>query len=389
MSKTWQRTVFAFALVGGLLGQRLYAVKIAVGPATCQPSLAHYSKIQDAVNGAPVDATIYVCPGTYAEQVVIKQPLILQGVTDGTGNSAVIAIPSGGLKVNAPTNFYGGTAATQLLVESVGVTISDLTIDGTGVGCVSGTYYVFGIEFYNVGTIADGTAAGRVENNVVRNLKTGCLESHGIVSDNSDITISGNEIHDTDFSGIYTSTFVYPSGTINAITNNSVQRPGWYGITSYSYAYPGVSTITGNTVSDATQGGMLIGSNAVVSKNTIMNTPGVGLWLFDGFGAIVTQNTVSNAQWPLEIEFSCCNTVQNNRLSGASADGIRDENSFGANNITKNTVNEGAFGIFTDASANSDTYVPNTIFNAVVTVDPGTAGSPGTPTTPTPPPPHP
>ena len=51
-----------------------------------------------SVNAVPINATILVCPGTYPEQVTIKAPLTLRGVTDGTGNATVITAPQVGLE---------------------------------------------------------------------------------------------------------------------------------------------------------------------------------------------------------------------------------------------------------------------------------------------------
>jgi parallel beta-helix repeat protein len=82
------------------------------------------------------------------------------------------------------------------------------------------------------------------------------------------------------------------------------------------------------------------------------------------------------------VEGGSNNTVQNNKLSNALYDGILDEISFGGNNITKNTVNEGQFGIFGDSSVGGDTLVPNTFFNVVTTIDPGPTQGPADPVQP-------
>lgn len=369
---------FLLALIVSLLGQSLHAVtKVAVGPSTCQPSLVHFSTIGAAVAAVPYGTTILVCPGTYPEQVVITQPLTIQGVTDGVGNAAVITVPSGGLTVNAPTNysFYVAVAA-QIAVESVGVTISDIVVDGTGAGCVAGTNAVFGIDYYNVGTVSDGTAAGKVQNVTVRNVRTSCFQGRGIFSDNSYITIANNELHDFDVLGIFTY-----GGTRNSVTNNSLQRPGFYGIYAENWAYSPNATLAGNTISNSSFAGILAFDEANISKNTITNNY-VGLYLYFLFSSAITQNVVNNDTFGLEIYDSCCNTIQLNVFDDASQDGIRDEFSFGSNNVTKNTVNEAAFGIYTDSTAGGDTYAPNNLYNVVVTVDPGTVSGPGAPPNP-------
>src|SRR5438105_2277515 len=77
------------------------AVTLVVGAASCAPEFPHYDTIQGAVNAAvPGDTTIQVCPGTYPEQVVITQPMIVTGVDDGSGLPAVITAPASGLVVN-------------------------------------------------------------------------------------------------------------------------------------------------------------------------------------------------------------------------------------------------------------------------------------------------
>jgi parallel beta-helix repeat protein len=376
MSRTLLRFMaVAFVVAGGMLGQSLFASTIvAVGPSTCRPTLVHFATIQAAVNASPFNTTIMVCPGTYPEQVVISEPLTLQGVTDGTGNAAVITVPGGGLVVNA-TSAEFGTVTAQLLVENtVGVNVSDLTVDGTGGTCVAGANRTVGIEFYNVGTAVDGTSAGKVQNVVVRNQKTPCGIGEGILSDTAFMTISSNEFHDID------RTAILADRAKNSITNNSVQNSTNYGIL---LDIASGSVVSSNTVSNSTIAGILVEDatqSATISKNTVVNVPGnVGIYLYFAYYTTVTQNKVSNAAWPLVCQFCFFDTVQSNLLSEAFVDGILDQFSFGGNIITKNTVNEAPFGVFTDSSVGGDTLVPNSLFNVVVTVDPNPADSPAAP----------
>jgi len=374
VSTIMKATKIAFVLVGGLQGQNLYAAtKVAVGPSTCQPSLVHFSTIQAAVNAVPFSATIVVCPGTYAEQVVISQPLTLQGVTDGTGNAAVITVPAAGLVVNATSYEFGAVTAQVLVQNTVGVTLSDLTIDGTGGTCVGGANRTVGLEFYHVGVAQDGVAGGKIQNVVVRNQKNSCAIGEGIVSDTSYITINANELHDID------RTAISSNSAKNYITNNSIQRSQNYGIIVDGGNH---SLLSGNSISDGTYAGIVLEGGytfATVSKNTILNTPSApGIYLLYAYDNIVTQNTVSNAAWPLLMTGGYQNTVQSNVFNLAGNDGILDQFSFGGNNITRNTVNEGAFGIFTDSSVGGDVLVPNNLFNVPVTVDPGPTTAPTT-----------
>jgi hypothetical protein len=206
MHKLTLRVIGLVAILTTALGQNLFATtRLAVGPSTCQSSLVHFSTIQSAVNAAPAGSVIQVCPGAYPEQVVISEPLTLIGVTDGTGNAAVITVPGGGLVQNATSSIEGPVAVQLLVTNTVEVTVQNLTIDGTGGGCPAGANRVFGMEFYFVGQPVDGFAGGKIANNVVRNELNACgLHTDGIEVDNSFVTITGNEVHDIEITPIGT-----------------------------------------------------------------------------------------------------------------------------------------------------------------------------------------
>jgi parallel beta-helix repeat protein len=374
MPRTVWAICFAAVLLTGLLGRSLAATMVVVGPNTCKSTLTHYSTIQSAVNAVPWGTIIMVCPGSYPEQVIISQPLTLEGVTDGTGNAAVITVPGGGLVQNG-TSFSFGPVAVQLLVQNtVGVTIKGLVVDGKGGNCPLGSNRNVGIGVFNVGTANDGTAAARIDSVVARN-DTTCF-GDGILADMSYITITNSEIHDVNQTAIDAYNAKY------TITNNSVQRSGAYGIVLVDNANG--SVVSGNNVSDGSSGILSSGPNvgATITKNTVLNNSYAGVWTFFTTNQTVTYNVVTNSLWPLVVEEGTNNTVQNNKLSDAFYDGILDEFSFGGNNITKNTVNEALFGIFADGTTSGDTLVPNTFYNTVTTIDPGPVQGPADPVQP-------
>jgi len=314
-----------------------------------------------------------VCPGSYPEQVIISQPLTLEGVTDGTGNAAVITVPGGGLVQNG-TSVSFGPVAVQLLVENtVGVTINDLTVDGTGANCPAGSNRNVGIGVFNVGSPNDGTAAAKIQNVVVRNEQV--CSGDGILADTSYITITGSEIHDINQTAIDAYNAEY------TITNNSIQRAHNYGIVLLNNASG--SVVSGNNVSDGTTGILSESPNAAtITNNSVLNDYYVGIWTYFANHQTVANNVVSNSWWPLVVEGCSSNTVQNNKLNDALYDGILDEISFGGNNITKNTVNEAQYGIFADATTSGDTLVPNNFYNTVITIDPGPPTTPADPVQP-------
>jgi parallel beta-helix repeat protein len=282
------------------------------------------------------------------------------GVTDGTGNAAVITVPGGGLVQNG-TSVSFGPVAVQLLVENtVGVTVSNLIVDGTGANCPANRNV--GIGVFNVGSPNDGTTAAKIQSVVVRN-EQACL-GDGVLADTSYATITSSEIHDINQTAIDAYNAKY------TITNNSIQRAGAYGIVLINNASG--SVVSGNNVSNGTTGILSESPNAAtITSNSVLNNYYVGIWTWYAFHQTVTNNVVSNSWWPLIITGGLSNTVQNNKISDALYDGILDYSSFGGNIITKNTVNEAYFGIFVDNTTGGDTLVPNTFYATVVTIDPG------------------
>jgi parallel beta-helix repeat protein len=325
----------------------------------------------------PAGSNVFVCPGTYPEQVVITQPINLNGVTDGTGDAAVITVPPGGLVANG-THTGVGPVAVQLLVENtVLVAVGNLTIDGSGAGCVSGANRVFGLEYYFVGTPVDGTSAGKISNVVVRNELDTCTLTDGIEVDNSYVTISNNEVHGIDITPIGSR-----GGQVN-IANNNIQDALNGIVVSVSTA---PNLVTGNTISNigpsvgftTPVGVWLDSSNATVTKNTVSNAAaGYGVYLpGSSAGTNVNTNKLNDTDIAVYMLGSTSNTlVQSNTIARTSY-GIADLSTGGGNNVTKNTVNESYYGVFVGGPT-TDTLTPNTFFNVVVTVDPDPFTDPG------------
>ena len=360
-----------------LFGQRLLAATYVVGPSTCNSTRVHYSTIQAAVSSVPAGSTIFVCPGTYPEQVVITQPLTLEGVTDGTGNAAVITVPAGGLVQNGTISTLGPVAVQLLVQNTVLVTIQNLTIDGTGAGCVAGANRVFGIEFSNVGMSVDGVSGGKIEDVVVRNLLDTCTFTDGIEIDQSYVTITNNEVHDIDITPIGS------TGGQVSITNNTIQN-ALNGIVVASSTAPNV--VSNNTVANLGPsvgftlpvGYWLDAGVATIKSNVLSHAPGgYGVYTAPSYeGTTISENKVSDTYVGLYVDTVTANTVFQSNTISKTTYAIADLSTGGGNNITKNTVNEAAYGIY-ETTPVTDTLTPNTYYNTIVTIDPNPFTNPG------------
>ena len=75
-----------------LIAHELQATTYVV--ATCKPRLRSFSNISAALAATPAPDVVQVCPGTYAEQVGIMQPVTLAGIASGNSEHAIITLPS-------------------------------------------------------------------------------------------------------------------------------------------------------------------------------------------------------------------------------------------------------------------------------------------------------
>src|ERR1017187_3530691 len=218
-------TFSSLALVGliALTGQAFAASSNTVG--LCAGPGTHYTTIQAAVNAVSPAGTVKVCPGTYAEQVIINNKnLTLIGIGP---TASVVVPPAGGLVQNGHdlADFPVFAVAAQILVLDANVTISHLTVDGAGNGLDGcGSVNPLGIYYMNAG--------GTITDNAVRNQITPTNVGCGLGF------------------GIYVAS---AGGHVVTISNNSVRTYGKNGIIAtgvgVGVSAPGpIVTVTGNTV---------------------------------------------------------------------------------------------------------------------------------------------
>ncbi len=247
---------------------------------TCKPGKADYTTIQAAVNGVPASSTINVCPGTYPEQVLIRQPLTLSGVQSGDNAGVLVTVPS---------NFFEEAFdSSQLYVPVISVfntggpvNISGLTIDSTA--AVNAPDPVVDILFdSSPGTI----------NHVVLLEPASSVFNYGVlVADDASmsptVTIENSVISlaNESSAGVVESS---TTSTVN-MTNSYLHGPGAGAISVEGNA----DTVTGNTI-DLMNGpgaGIQILATATVSGNTVSNSV---IGLYSPGSSVMTNNTLLN-----------------------------------------------------------------------------------------------
>ena len=340
----------AVALLGGAVLTGLSQAQVAstagiYAVGSCKPNLPSYPTISAALAAAPAPTQVQICPGSYPEQIVITQPVTLQGITSGGVANVVVTPPSGGNLVALATDQIGRLVAPQLWVNNVtagNVNVSDITFDGTGGTSVNGL--VTGIFYQNsAGTISH--VATRFQGSYGVWLEGGSSSPH--------VTVSNNSIHDFGTDGIFVEDFAGSTPDLTAgITNNYVNANGCC-LLQYGIVILGQSNFTasGNTVLGGTFSGITAAGGALgtVSGNTVYNSEkGIVIGLNED-SATVSGNKIINASVAgIGLESAGTVVKSNNIMGGAS--GI-DFGCLANPNVSANVINEVSTGLSSVPSA--------------------------------------
>jgi hypothetical protein len=374
------RVCFFLALIAATPA---FAATVAVG--TCMPNKVSFDSLTDAVQGVPPGSTILVCPGVYAEQIVINKSLTLKGQTFGNSAYPVIMPPPGGLAsnaagLNAGLSFFGaGTPfAAQVLIESgADVTITNMAVDATGFNIPVCGPFVVGILIQDASATLDGV--------VVKNqLQQGPFPCFGsgaggqavlAQSDNASPVnvkiqnsslINAGQGYESDGASI-TTTLINNSFSGNPASNGNAIN-----------VFSGNSTIRGNTISnfifpaapDANSSALAILMECVPGGTVVNNTLAgnqVGIFLQNPgcptTGVSITGNNVYSTQF-IAIDVGETNgLVQGNDIR-SSQTAIRLPGAAAGNTIRGNSINDTCAAFGSNPAAGVNTILTNNISNA-------------------------
>jgi parallel beta-helix repeat protein len=191
----------------------------------------NYSKIQDAIDNASVDDTVFVFIGTYYENVVIDKSLTLRGegnqgtIIDGGKNGNVVHLSADGVTlesfklVNSGGAFGWGTAAVY--IESNRNKISRLITDNNlnGIWLMhSSNNSIFENQIRNNNEI--GIELYKADDNIIQNNVVMYNNYLGLSVDGSSNTIFHNAIIYNPYQGISVTRYS------NIITKNNIIHNG-------------------------------------------------------------------------------------------------------------------------------------------------------------------
>jgi len=354
-------------------------------PKDCDAAIpTPYTTIGAAVAAARAGDLVKVCPGIYAEQVVIAKSLTLQGE-----NGAVMR-PSA-MQANTTSLVTGSDLAVAIVVDGAkDVAIEGLTVDGAdnGLNC---TPSLFGIFFRN--------ASGAIRNSVIENMRpelAACASSGtGIFvqsagGSTSKVRIEGNSIHDYQKNGITaneagTDVRIGKGNVITGLgsTAESVQN----GI-QLAFGATGVieDSIVTNNISAAcasvsvcpfnANAVIIFQSGGVRVSDNVLGLSQTGVFV-EGDDNTVTQNRIFDMQvFDGVAVFGDHNRIHQNTIVRSDESAIFIDGNH--NKVQGNRINEAPVGILKSGTGN--VFAGNRFFNTP-TPDPvaGPAGSRASP----------
>lgn len=399
------KSKFGKAILTGLALAFANCVAVSANAATVFVGVCggpSYPTIQAAVTAVPAGSTVYVCPGSYPEQVTINKRLTLQGVASGTLNQAVVTAPAGGIVANTVSLATAYPIAAQIYVHDTrAVDISNLTVDGSGNNGLTtcGVPNLVGIYYQD--------ASGSIHDVVTRNQTSvpvnGCAQGTGMgifvqsgislatgVAGTSTVTVLNSTVHDFQKNGI-TGNEV---GTKLTVSSNEVRGLGptsGAAENGIQLGFGATGRVNGNTVIDE-----------IWAPDTSSDSgdAATGILIFDVADATVVNNHVGNTQFGIAVAgdttgeaddatitgntldgtlifdgIDVCgssggeitgNVVSGSTQSGIHLDGTCTGVTSGGTTVTGNTINEACAGILDGTTGN--TTSPNTFFNTTNTL---------------------
>lgn len=384
-----------FGLIVFVALQASVALAATVQVGGCKGPMVNFSTISAAVTAVPSGSTIFVCPGTYPEQVNIgSKQISLIGVQNASGTPTITS-PGGGLVANATSLTSGNPIAAQILIAGApgNSNISNLAVDGTGNNVTGCLPTIIGIFYQN----ASGTVSHVATRNQLQDPNDqGCQNGLGIFvqsgnSGHSTVTVTSSSVHSYQKNGITGN----EAGTTITITGNSVVGLGpttGAAENSIQIGFGATGKILNNTAmddvwspdnigdpGDAAAGILVYAAPAVVTTgNTVGNTQfGIAYVTDLNYGVADGGNISSNKVSATHIfdAIDVCsngNIVKSNTINSADEAGIHLDSSCNGtgntNTVTNNAIQESCAGLLLGTGVSGNTTTPNTYFNDLGTM---------------------
>jgi Protein of unknown function (DUF1565) len=310
----------------------LSSAKVTYAVGTCEPKFTSFTTISAALVATPSPNVVEVCPGTYNEQVVITNPVTLEGVSNGTSTGATIALPPGGLYIDADDDLGDQLAVQVLVYSSNGVNLTNLTVDGTGNNVYEAP--IVGVFYKN--------SSGTIDHLNLLNQWGGSLGAAVWFeggSANPTATVENSTMLGFQNEGIFAETNSSTSELTATIKGNSLN--GAYAICECEEGLKGIAFGPGAT--------------ATVSGNFVTYT---FYGIYAAFTGSVSNNILASTAWGIDIQTDDVSVTSNTIYQG----GIGIVADSAVSPVTGNSILAQETGVEFDCVAGSNVH-SNTIVN--------------------------
>ena len=289
-NNTFEKSVLAF--VGNTTEVRSFEYPTSYGTMTNVRRLT--TSIQFGVDDAIDGDTVDVSAGTFTEQVIVSEDILLQGADGASTIQAFDAMPSCFTTPSSANN-----RPVVCVKDTNNATITGFTVDGKGLGNTNNRFY--GIAFRNAG--------GTVQNNTVRDIRdtpfSGTQHGNGIYAYNDDAIARTLHILDNAVTGFQKTGIATNASDTNPLTvdiqRNTVTGQGATDITAQNgiqvNAPAGTGVVADNVISgiayDNTNATTKWVATSILNYYTNLDTTGniitgahMGIYYWEGRGLI-------------------------------------------------------------------------------------------------------
>jgi hypothetical protein len=280
-----------------------------------------YSTIQSAVSSVPAGSTVEVCPGTYAEQVVIDKVLTLEAIPNSNGTTV---ISDAGVTLTTTTSLSIGPVAPQVWVTAGPVNITGLGITQTTTPPPTevGIFYASGSSGTVKGTEIDGDSnyVGIVAENGAGTLQSVTIENNYLNGQMSGVFVDSNQETPSLTAAVENNYFSIIGGGTALESLDNAKGSMSDNFIAFTTAGEGMGvwagaehvSISGNWIYNCSIGINSEASAAITANRILSCISGVVIGSSD---STIKTNSITNSSGAIEFDCTTGNTVTGNIIN--------------------------------------------------------------------------
>ncbi len=331
----------------------------------------NYTKIQDAIDNASNEDTVFVFNGTYYENVVINKAITVIGenrnttIIDGKQNGNVVRLTANQIEL---TGFTIQNCSDEWDVAGIKIQSNYNTISNNVILSNASVWP----------TRNDGiNIIGKKHNNFTRNII--CNGWDGIYLQSASENYFADNTISKPIYGIYASGYCNNNtivhNNISNIDNNNIylewDSNGWMILDNYLnigtdsiFVYDcDNTTVVGNEICNVYGSGIVIkGNDTTISDNMAYSCGEAGIMIQSGISTTIIDNTITNCLVGIDYDQGSQGNISYNKIQGCD-NGMQIVEPRSSNLVSKNAFRNNHFGLYTDIKVGTVKITCNNFMN--------------------------